>query len=427
MSAGRLGVYLDDVYHVSGPPEARRLSSDRSFLSFVTALGERFDELAVFGRTVHTDEVSDYVLPAETRLIPLPHYAVLSDVRQVVPTVLGTLRAMWRGLGEVDRIWAFGPHPFALALVLMALLRRKQVILGVRQNSVELYEARLSSRWSPAMLAVRFLDAAYRLLSVRLRTTVQGAVLARRFRGPRPGVLTMNESIIRERDVVPAPPERDYSGVIELLTVGRLEPEKHPRLLVDAIARLDAERPGRYRLTWVGRGPMEDEIHRYAAEAGVAGSIEFLSYVAFGEPLLSLYRRAHAFVHVSLSEGMPKVLIEALASGTPTVATDVGGVSAALDGGSAGLLVPPDDLDALVAAITRVADDAPLRRRLVAEGLRLVAGMTLEAQVAAVERFVRDPLPPASVGLGRGRGGLEGVVQDLGQRQADADQDPDRA
>ena len=392
MSGERLGVYLDDVYRVSGPPGSPTVSSDRSFLTFVTALGERFDELAVFGRTVHSAEASEYVLPAGTRLVALPHYAVLSDVRRVLPAVLGTLRAMWSGLAHVDRVWAFGPHPFALAFAVMALLRRKQVVLGVRQNSVELYEARLSSRWSPAMLAVRFLDAAYRLLSLRLRTTVQGAVLARRFGGPRPGVLAMNESIVRDSEVVPAPLERDYLGTLQLLTVGRLEPEKHPYLLVDALARLQAERPDRYRLTWVGRGPMEEEVHRYAAEAGVADSIEFLSYVPFGEPLLSLYRRAHIFVHVSLSEGMPKVLIEALASGTPTVATAVGGVSAALDGGRAGLLVPPDDLEALVAAVTRLADDAELRRQLVEHGLRLARGLTLEAQVAAVERFIRDPL-----------------------------------
>ena len=398
MSAGRLGVYLDDVYRISGSPAAPTISSDRSFLTFVTTLGERFDRLVVFGRTVHSDEPSEYVLPADTQLVALPHYAVLSDVRRVLPTVLGTLREMWRGLADVDRVWAFGPHPFALAFVIMALLRRKQVVLGVRQNSVELYEARLSSRWSPAMLAVRFLDGAYRLLSLRLKTTVQGAVLARRFGGPRPGVLAMNESIVRETEVVREPLERDYSGLLQLLTVGRLEPEKHPLLLVDALARLQAQSSGRYRLTWVGRGPMEEEVHRYAAEAGVADSIEFLSYVPFGEPLLSLYRRAHMFVHVSLSEGMPKVLIEALASGTPTVATDVGGVSAALDGGRAGLLVPPDDIDALVAAVTRLADDADLRRQLVEHGLRLASGLTLEAQVGAVERFVLDPLPPSGGG-----------------------------
>jgi glycosyltransferase involved in cell wall biosynthesis len=256
---------------------------------------------------------------------------------------------------------------------------------------VEVYEARLGSRWSPAMLMVRFLDAAYRLLSRRLKTTVQGAVLGRRYGGPRPGLLTMSESIVREADVVAAPPERDWSGPIGLLTVGRLEPEKNPFLLVDAFARLQERRPGRFRLTWVGRGPQEDEVRQRAEELGVADSIEFLSYVPFGDPLLSLYRAAHVFVHVSLSEGMPKVLIEALASGTATVATDVGGVRDALGDGALGLLVPPDDAAALVSAVERLVDDEALRTGFERRGLEAASALTLEAQLQAVERFVHSP------------------------------------
>lgn len=384
----RLGVYLDDVYVVSGPPAARRVSSDRSFLIFVTELGRRFGELVVFGRAVEAAEPSEYVLPAGTRLVPLPHYGALSDVRAVLPTVAGTLRAMWRGLAGVDVVWVFGPHPYGLAFALMALARRRKVVLGVRQNSVELYEARLGSRWSPPMLAIRFLDAAYRLLSRRLPTTVQGAVLERRFGGERPGLLNMSESIVRACDVVAAPPARNGNGRVELLTVGRLEPEKNPFLLVDAFAALDRAHPGRFRLTWVGRGPMEADVRRRVAEAGLEDAVELLSYVPFGDPLLALYRRAHAFVHVSLSEGVPKVLIEALASGTPVVATDVGGVRAALEGGVAGLLVPPDDAAALVTAVERVVGDEALRGELVRRGLALATGLTLDAQVESVARFM---------------------------------------
>jgi glycosyltransferase involved in cell wall biosynthesis len=385
---GRLGVYLDDVYWVFEDDGTDRVSSDRSFLLFIWEVGDRFESLVVFGRTVHGDEPADYVLPGALELAPLPHYANLRDLRAVTRAVAGTLRSFWRGLRRVDRVWVFGPHPFGLALALLALARRKQVILGVRQDSVRLYETRLASRWSPPLLAVRVLEAGYRLLSRRLLTTVQGAELAKRYGGERPGLLTMTESIVRAADVVDQPPERDWSRKVGLLTVGRFETEKNPLLLVAALGRLEAEYPGRYRLTWVGRGPLEAEVRACAQELGVADRIEFLSYVPFGEPLLQLYREAHMFVHVSLSEGMPKVLIEALVSGTPIVATDVGGVRTALDGGRAGALVPPDDLEALVATIRRLDDDADERDRVVARGLELARGLTLEAQVERVVGFV---------------------------------------
>ncbi len=71
----------------------------------------------------------------------------------------------------------------------------------------------------------------------------------------------------------------------------------------------------------------------------------------FGTGLIEAYRAADVFVHISLTEGSPQVLTEAMAAGTPVVGTDVGSVAAALDGGRAGLVVPPDDVDALADAV----------------------------------------------------------------------------
>ena len=127
------------------------------------------------------------MLPADVQLTPLPHYSNLRNAREVIRATAGTLNGFRRGLSRVDTLWIFGPHPFALALVLLGLLSGKQVVLGVRQDSVQLYEARLASRLSPPLMAVRLLDWAYRRLSRRVLTTVQGAVLERRYGGRRDG------------------------------------------------------------------------------------------------------------------------------------------------------------------------------------------------------------------------------------------------
>jgi glycosyltransferase involved in cell wall biosynthesis len=235
----------------------------------------------------------------------------------------------------------------------------------------------------------------YRLYARRLPTTVQGAELAASYRGSRSNVLTTTESVVRAHDVLSSPMPLDWSGELELLTVGRLEPEKNPLLLVEALATLEKERPGRYRLTWVGRGPLDEAVRERAAAVGVLDRIEFHGYVPFDGGLLDLYRRAHMFVHVSLTEGMPKVLIEALACATPIVATDVGGVRAALADGTAGLLVPPDDLDALVDAIRRISDEPELRDELVADGLEVVHELTLEAELERVADFMARQLAEA--------------------------------
>jgi glycosyltransferase involved in cell wall biosynthesis len=355
-------------------------------------VAEEFDTLVVFARIAGSaSDDGRPLLPESASVVELPQYGSLRRIGSVARAGVRTSIAFWRGLAEVDLVWAFGPHPFELILVTLARARGKRVVLGVRQDTPAYFRARLpSARWRPILAGVALLDRLHRLQARRLAATVVGAENVRRY-GRRGGrVLHMQPTLVAAADVVPAPREHDWYGTVTLLTVGRIDPEKNPLLLVDAIAELERLQPGRYRLCWVGVGPLSGHVERRAQECGVADRIELKGYVPYGPGLLRLYREAHVFVHVSLTEGVPQVLAEALASGTPIVATDVGGVRAALDEGAAGLLVPPDDREALVTALIRLADDSALRERLVRHGLELARGRTIEAEAARVARFLRE-------------------------------------
>ena len=249
---------------------------------------------------------------------------------------------MWRGLPFVDTVWVFGPHPFGFLLIGLARLRGKRVILGVRQDTIRYHETRLEGRrWLPVLGVVRLADGAHRLLARRIPTTVVGKELAARYGLQRPTIFAMTVSLVPEKELAQTPASRDLSKHVELLTIGRLEVEKNPLLVVETLAELERRRPGRFRLTWIGRGKLEEEVRAKAEILGVTERMTLLGYVPFGPSLLDLYRQAHIFLHVSLTEGVPQVLVEALACGTPIVATAVGGVASALDDGKAGVLVPP--------------------------------------------------------------------------------------
>jgi glycosyltransferase involved in cell wall biosynthesis len=392
----RLGIYVDGPYRVVETSDGPRVAPDPAdfpFLTFACTVGADFDATVVFGRATDSAEgaSTDLLLPAGVTMAALPPYESLHRIGQVIGAAAGTMRGFWRGLARVDAVWVFGPHPFSFILVAFGLARRKGVVLGVRQDTRAYYRQRMqNARWRPALLVADGLDFGYRFLSRFVQTTAVGDELARRYGGERRKLLPIGVSLVRDADVVEQPAERDWSGTIELLTVGRIEQEKNPLLFVDVMARLERERPGRYRLTWAGTGPLADAVLERARELGVEDRIELLGFVAFGSDLLERYRSSHLFVHVSLTEGVPAVLIEALASGTPVVATDVGGVSAMLEGGAAGLLVPPEDVDAFVEAVYRMTDDADLRAQLVEHGLSIARTMTADSQARRIASFIKD-------------------------------------
>jgi glycosyltransferase involved in cell wall biosynthesis len=233
----------------------------------------------------------------------------------------------------------------------------------------------------------RTVDACFRALGRRLPVTAVGEELANRYRGGGAPVLAMTVSLVREDEVRPEVPARSWRQV-ELVTAGRLEPEKNPLLLVDALSELEQRRPGRYRLVWLGGGSLESELRARADELGVARLIDFRGYVPFGRPVLETLRHANVFVLTSTTEGVPQALIEAMACGTPVVSTDVGGVRAALDNGRAGLLVAPDDARGIADAVIELTDNESLRERLAARALGLARDQTLEGEARRVAAFV---------------------------------------
>jgi glycosyltransferase involved in cell wall biosynthesis len=391
----RLGIYQDGPFRIvdsGSPPLLVPAPSDRAFLRFALEVGREFDSTVLFVRARHVvDRDGEDPLPPDVGFVELPYYESLVDLGQVARAVPGTIRAFWHGLDRVDAVWALGPHPFSLVLIALACLRRKRVVLGVRQDSLQYFRSRLrSGRGKSALLAARAWDLGYRALSRALATVVVGSDLERQYGGPRAHVLAINVSQIRTSDVVASPPRRDWDGAVRLLTVGRIDREKNPLLVVDMLARLLRDDPRTFFLTWIGSGPLESEVRRRATEVGVLERIELVGFVPFGPELLDLYRSAHIFVHVSLTEGVPATIIEALGSGTPVVATAVGGVAETLEHGDAGLLVPPSDLDSLVSAVERLAQDRELWHRLAAHGLSVASGRTLDVNASSVARFIES-------------------------------------
>ena len=165
---------------------------------------------------------------------------------------------------------------------------------------------------------------------------------------------------------VPRPPERIQPADdrwratgARILTVGKLKPVKNHLLLLEAFARLTAEREA--QLMIVGNGELKDEIMNRAAELEIADRLIMPGLALNPWPY---YASADLFVLSSDHEGYPVVLIEALLSGSNVVSTDCrSGPREILDGGRFGRLVPVGDAESLARAMGE-ALDRPLERQL---------------------------------------------------------------
>lgn len=379
----RLAVFCDFSYRRDGD----LITAQFPFSLFLAALGPHFRALELIGRLDPTGARFPYELRG-IQLEPLPYYASGADLDAVTRALPAAVRRFWGVLGRAEIVWVLGPNPpHAIAFALLALARRRRLVLGVRQQLPRLIRHRHPGRplvWAAAWL----LEHMFRVLDRAAGgVVVVGPELAREYRHSR-ALHTTLVSLLAEGNVAGREADdRDYSGrELRLLSVGRLDPEKNPLLMLEILrAALADER--RWRLHVCGDGTLGDAMRTRAAELGIADHLVMHGHVPFGDDLWDLYRSSHALLHVSMTEGMPQVLLEAFAARLPVVATAVGGVPEMARG--RGLLIPPRDAGAGAAALQRLLSEPAERIRHLDAATEYAYAHTLEAETGRLALFLK--------------------------------------
>src|ERR1017187_6015062 len=157
-------------------------------------------------------------------------------------------------------------------------------------------------------------------------------------------------------------PFRPSPSPFQIICVGRLAPVKGLHLLIWAMAALVKE-ARHIRLRLAGDGPERVALRQDVENRGLSDHVSFEGNVN-QDKLLDLYRESDALVLSSFAEGLPVVLMEAMAMEIPCVATWVNGIPEIVTHETDGLLVPPGDPEALARAVARLMDNAEVRRTL---------------------------------------------------------------
>lgn len=354
---------------------------------FVNALAAAGLAVTVAGRLDEAEELYPFRLHPGIEFVGLPAYGSLASPLSVARAAAATMRRFAARTADADAVWLFGPHPFVFGFAAIARARRQPVALGVRQDLPALIASRHPGRrW--IQYAARLLEAGHRALARRCATVVVGPALAAEYASSR-RLLDLPISLVSEAEIADeaAVAGRSYEGELTAVSVGRLDPEKNPLLLADVLAALRRRDP-RWRLEVYGEGTLATALEQRLRELGLAEHADLRGYLPVDQGLVEVYRRSHALLHVSWTEGVPQVLFEAFAARLPVVATAVGGVPRAA--GGAALLVPPGDAEAPAAALMAIGEDGEERRRLVSRGLEKVEAMTLERQARTAIDFLAD-------------------------------------
>jgi colanic acid/amylovoran biosynthesis glycosyltransferase len=164
---------------------------------------------------------------------------------------------------------------------------------------------------------------------------------------------------------------REYPSPFELISVGRLVETKGYPLLLDALAQL-SKKGRKVRLTLVGDGPDRAHLSEQASRLGIGDRVVFAGWKN-QEALRELYRNSDLCVLSSFAEGVPVVLMEAMAVGVPCVAPRITGIPELIRDGIDGLLFTASNVPELTAAIAKLIDSPDVRRQMAESSRQRIA------------------------------------------------------
>lgn len=173
-----------------------------------------------------------------------------------------------------------------------------------------------------------------------------------------------------------------------LVAAGRLDPQKGFSDLIRAMATLTATAHPPCILSIFGDGPQKAELHQLITTLQLQDTVRLEGYHAPIDPIL---QAADIFVLSSIYEGMPNVVLEAMAAKTPVIATDIDGVQDIISDRVNGLLVPPGQPERLTKALRTLLDHDELRQQLAERGFADVAErFTIATMVDGYHRLFQE-------------------------------------
>ena len=366
--------------------------AEGSFARYVDSLAPYFDRVILSVPVFDTPPASGSRVTAKNvTLAPLPYFP---GPRQFYPQLRSVQPRLRAWVDQCDVIHLRVPSPAAIFAFRLARARKKPIFLLVVGD----YEALLPhlgyTGIKKALFAmyVAFEEWAVRFMTMRALTFANGRALREKHEAHGATVHETRTTTLSLADVA-SRSDTCTQPRIRILTVSRIDPRKGLRMLPSMIASLKSDG---FDVAIDIVGPPigligESERDAIAADAkrlGVSDRVTLPGPLAL-DRLMPMYRDFDLFVLPTRpGEGIPRVLMEAMAPGLPVVTTDVSGIASLITNGENGLLVPDASPEALTAALRSLITTPALRQRLIQGGYATARAHTLERQAASLMQTV---------------------------------------
>ena len=381
----KLAVFSGQYFWFDG----EQYSTNEAFVKFITSFYPYFEKIIFCDAVEKEQKRETYRLdPTIAEICPLPYFSVYSFWKNILVIYPRIYRVIRNNIRHWDVIWLPGPHPVAFLFAYVCQREHKPFFQVVRANLLEQVRHRNTGiKRCCSMAVVAILEYISKRLAEKNLTLTVGKEMYRTYKKRGDEVHQIAISLVSEKDIEETTRTKSFNlhRPVRLLSVGRLDPEKGLHFLIKAVESLIREKRLDVVLQIVGKslvkGEEERKLRQEVEKRQLTKHIRFLGCASHGPELFKLYRESDIFILPSLTgEGFPQTLFEAMACGTPIIATRVAGIPFLIEDGENGLLIGAASTTEICEAVECVTGDPELRNRLVTNGLTTVRNHTLEAE-----------------------------------------------
>ncbi|QQE10222.1 glycosyltransferase family 4 protein [Planctomycetota bacterium] len=363
-----------------------KLFAHVSFGKIVEAFSKRFEQV-VLCSPKHNEQASDfdYLLPDNVKFIAQPPWTTTFNSMKHRKGIAESYR---KAITKADVVFVRGnPVAATKKLYKICAQQSKPICHWLVGNPMELLKSNKRSNSLVTVLGKLYVWGWERRLKAGRKLAngafiCNGQEIAARYPSDKTQVvvsttLSENDFFVRE--------DTCQNDVIKILTMCYIRPEKGIEYLLEAYAKTEFQRPTKLILAGSRDryGAYQEKLDQLISEYDFENIVEWRGHIQYDQ-IPSILRECDVFVLPTLSEGTPRVLVEARANSLPIVATNVGGIPSSVTNGHDGILIDSKNSDQLSEALSTICHDQDLRRQYIQNGYQTALNLTVDKFVDKV-------------------------------------------